>query len=79
MTAKPKTDAETLHRAAHEIRDDSTIATRSVRPFLTAVADFLQECGEDLTGAAGNYDWCNGAMVQNALTIARAYLGDGAR
>jgi hypothetical protein len=76
VTARTIPDVETLHQAAAEIRDDVNVATRSVRPFLIAVADFLQESGDDLAEAAGNYEWCNGNTIRAALIIARAYLGE---
>lgn len=79
MTSRPIPDVETLRQAASEIRDDVNVATRGVRPFLIAVADFLQESGDSLEGAAGNYDWCDANLVQAALVIAQAYLGDAAR
>jgi hypothetical protein len=80
MTAKTKPDAEALRQAASEIRDDCNVATRSVRPFLIAVADFLDESRDAFVAGACNFEMCDEpGAIKTALTIARAYLGDGAK
>lgn len=67
--------AATLRRAAGEIRDDATIATRSVRPFLNAVADWLDDSAGHLEDAGGKKTACDEpGAIDAALTIARAYL-----
>lgn len=71
-----KTSAGTLRQAAGEIRDDAaTIATRSVRPFLNAVADWLDDNAAHLEDAGGKKTACDEpGAIDAALTIARAYL-----
>lgn len=77
--AEMSRSAKALGRAAHEIRDDATIATRSVRPFLIAVADFLDASALDAKGTTSFNQCDEPGAVQKALTIARAYLEGGAR
>jgi hypothetical protein len=73
-----QTMAEALRQAAYEIRDDVNVATRGVRPFLVAVADFLDACAVDADGT-GALEQCDSPFaVKEALKIARAYLGNGA-
>lgn len=77
------THAEIIRQAAGEIRDDTLVATRGVRPFLNAVADWLDSCAAELEGnersnpASEEFAYCDepGAM-QSALAIARAYLNE---
>jgi hypothetical protein len=69
------THAATLREAAYQIRDDALIATRAVRPFLNAVAAWLDASGAELAEAHRAHGKCDepGGM-QAALTIAHAYL-----
>jgi len=74
--AKARTHVETMRRAAHEIRDDATIATRSVRPFLHAVADWLDARGSELEKSKTFTACDEPGGVRDALRIAEAYLAE---
>lgn len=71
---KPRTHVETMRRAAHEIRDDATIATRCVRPFLYAVAGWLDARGDELERSKTFTACDEPGGVRDALRIAEAYL-----
>lgn len=73
----PESPVDTLRRAASEIADDAPLATRGVRPFLLAVSGWLDSRGGELA-AAGSVERCDEpGSVRAALTIARAYIGEG--
>lgn len=73
----PESPVDTIRRAAAEIADDAPLATRSVRPFLLAVSGWLESCGKELADAGGKRAHCSEpGQIQNALTIARAYIGE---